>query len=139
MPGRRSTLAMAWSAVLLAGAAAAALRYGLIEPPALGERCTAAGLQAPAWCTWRELVVRGFLDSVYGIAALAAAAVALLHPRRWSAALAAALGLAATVLYCYETGALALLAGCLLLVREGDPARSHPPGRHRQQDVQAQP
>lgn len=139
MRGQRGGKAIGWAIVLLAGAAAAAVRYGFIEPPGLGERCTEAGPHAPAWCAWRELIVQGFLHDVYGVAALVAVAFALLHPRRWSACLAAAMGLVATELYCYETGALALLAGCLLLVRQGDPARSGQPDRQRRQDVQPQP
>jgi len=139
MRGQGRSTAIAWVAVLLAGAAAVALRYGVVEPPGLGERCAAAGLQAPAWCEWRELVVQGFLHNVYGTAALVATALALVRPRRWSAGLAAALGLLAIELYCYETGALALLAGSLLLVRQGGLARAGDPGRQRQQDIQSQP
>ena len=139
MRGLRGRQVLAWTIVLAAGAAAAAVRYGFIEPPALGERCAAGVPPFPDWCAWRELVVEGFLHDAYGVAALVATAVTLLRPRRWGATLATALGLAATVLYCYETGALALLAGSLLLVREGDPARARPPGRHSEQDVQAQP
>lgn len=139
MRGRQARQAVAWTVVVLAGAAAVGVRYGFIEPPALGERCASGGLDAPAWCALRELVVQGFLHDVYGIAALVASAVALLRPRYWSACLAAALGAIAIELYCYESGALALLAGCLLLVRQGDPARSSQPGRQRQQDVQPQP
>ncbi|MBU6248857.1 MAG: hypothetical protein KGN77_13985 [Xanthomonadaceae bacterium] len=139
MRGLRGRQVLAWTSVLAAGAAAAAVRYGFIEPPALGERCAAGATYLPDWCAWRELVVQGFLHDAYGVAALVATALAMLRPRRWTATLAAGLGLAATVLYCYETGALALLAGSLLLVREDDPARTRPPRRHGEQDIQAQP
>lgn len=135
----RGRSALAWIAVLLAGALAAALRYGLVEPAGLGDRCAASGLDAPAWCSLRDLVVQGFLHDVYGVAALVATAFALLHRRHWSAAVAASLGLLAIELYCYESGALALLVGMLLLVHADDPARPHRPGHPGQQDVQAEP
>lgn len=139
MRGQRGRAAFAWIVVLFAGAIAAALRYGLVEPPGLGDRCAAGGPGAPAWCGLRDLVVQGFLHDVYGAAALLAAALALLYRRRWSAAFAAALGLLAIELYCYESGALALLVGALLLVRANDPARTGEPARRGQQHVQTEP
>lgn len=104
-----------WLLVALAGAGAAWLRYGLIEPPAMAELCTAA--QAPAWCALRQALVDGFLHDAYGIAAVAAAALSLLRRSRTLAWLAAALGAFALQFYNYEPGALALLVGCLRLVR----------------------
>ncbi len=139
MRGQRMRPALGWLAVLLAGAVAATLRYGLVEPPGLGDRCSAGGPNAPAWCALRDLVVQGFLHDIYGIVALVAAAFALLYRRHWSAAIAAALGLLAIELYCYQSGALALLVGALLLVRASDPTRAGYPGNRRQQDVQGEP
>lgn len=139
MRGQRGRAALAWIVVLLVGAIAAALRYGLVEPPGLGDRCAVGGPGAPAWCGLRDLVVQGFLHDVYGAAALFATALALLYRRRWSAALAASLGLLAIELYCYQSGALALLVGALLLVRVNDPAWAAEPARRGQQDVQSEP
>jgi len=106
---------MPWLLLVAAGALAAWLRYGLIEPPALAHRCD--GGAGPAWCPWRTLAVRGFLSYAYGYAALAAAALALLWKRAFAAWLAAALGLLALVVYCPDAGALALLVGSLRLPR----------------------
>lgn len=103
-----------WLLLALTGLAAAWLRYGLIEQPALAERCSAA--HAPAWCPLRQLLVLGFLHEVYGVAAIVIAALALLRRAPVLAWLAAALGAFALVLYNFEPGALALLLGSLRLV-----------------------
>ncbi|EIM03438.1 hypothetical protein RHOFW104T7_14280 [Rhodanobacter thiooxydans] len=107
--------ALAWLALLAVAALAAWLRYGLVESSAIGQLCSAG--HAPWWCRWRQWLVLGFLHDVYGIAALAATALALLHRRAWAAWLAAALGAFALELYCVESGALALLLGGLFLWR----------------------
>jgi hypothetical protein len=65
----------------------------------------------------RQWLVLGFLNNTYGIAALAAAALALALKQPWAAWLAAALGAFALEMYCFEPGALALLIGCLRLLR----------------------
>ncbi|MGN6234621.1 hypothetical protein [Dyella sp.] len=132
---RRGALVLAWAGVLLAGALAAWLRYQLVEPPALAERCAAA-IDPPAWCALRTRVVEGFLNNSFGYLALAATALAWLRQRLWTAALAAALGAFALELYCYQFGALALLAGAVLLVR--DAARREQHGR-AEQHAQPQP
>jgi len=132
---RWSTL-LAWSGLFAVGALAAVLRYQLVEPPAFAERCVAAAAGAPAWCALRAGVVAGFLNNSFGDAALVASALALLHRRRWTAWLAAALGAFAVELYCYQSGALALLIGSVLLVRGATPRHEH--GEPRQ-GVQAQP
>ncbi|MEW9571996.1 hypothetical protein ABQJ54_09535 [Rhodanobacter sp. Si-c] len=103
-----------WLLLVLVGFGAAGLRYGLVEPPALAQLCTAT--QAPAWCALRQALVLGFLHEVYGIAAICVAVLALLRRSRVLAWLAAALGVLALQLYNYEPGALALLVGCLRLV-----------------------
>lgn len=103
-----------WLLLVLSGLGAAWLRYGLIEPPAMAELCTAA--QAPAWCALRQALVLGFLHGVYGVVAILAAVLALLRRSRALAWLAAALGAFALQLYNFEPGALALLIGCLRLV-----------------------
>jgi len=129
--------ALPWLWLLAVAALATWLRYGLIESSVIGQQCSAT--DAPAWCQWRQLLVLGFLRNVYGIAALAAAALALCWPRRWLAWLAAALGLFALELYCVEPGALALLVGSLRLLRLQ--ARQPPFDQHRhgQQQVHTQP
>ena len=111
-----------WLLLVLVGLLAAWLRYGLIEPPAMAQVCTAA--QAPAWCALRQALVLGFLHDVYGVVAILAAVLALLRRSSALAWLAAALGAVALQLYNYEPGALALLVGCLRLVHlTATPAR----------------
>jgi hypothetical protein len=130
--------ALAWLALLAVAALAAWLRYGLVESSAIGQLCSAG--HAPWWCRWRQWLVLGFLNDVYGIAALVATVLALLQRRAWLAWLAAALGMFALLLYCFESGALALLLGSLRLLRlqapRVPPVEQH---RHGQQQVQAQP
>lgn len=109
-----------WLLIVAVGIAAAWLRYGLIEPSVMGELC--GGSHRPAWCEWRQWLVLGFQHhafgtTVYGVAALAAAVLTLLWKHPWPAWLAAALGAFALELYCFEPGALALLIGCLGLLR----------------------
>ena len=138
---RRWTLALPWLALVLAGLLAAWLRYGVIEYAVLAQQCT--GTAQPMWCALRQLLVLGFLGGGYGYAALVVLAGALLWRSRTSAWLAAALGLIALQLYCYETGAFALLAGCLLLLRRQAHALAMTaPGaqdRPGQRQVQAKP
>lgn len=133
---RTLRLVLPWLTVALVAVAAAALRYGVIEPPAVGNLCTADG--GPAWCAWRQWAVLGFLSYGYGYAALTAAFVALVARHPLAAWLAAALGVAALVLYCVEAGAFALLVGALRLLRAQ--ADSLPPGKqHRQREGEVQP
>lgn len=127
-----------WLGLLLVALAIAWLRYGVIEPGAMAQQCPAG--HGPWWCPWRQALVLGFLHNVYGIAALVATVLTLLSKRPWLAWLAAALGIVALQLYCFESGALAALVGCLRLLRLQ--ANALPPGgphRHRQQQVHAQP
>ncbi len=127
-----------WLLLLLVALLAACLRYGVIEPATMAQRC--GGGHAPWWCRWRQWLVLGFLHDVYGIAALAATALALLWKRAWLAWLAAALGIIALQLYCFESGALAVLVGCLRLLRL-QAIRAIPVDQHRrgQQQVHSQP
>jgi hypothetical protein len=129
--------ALPWLLLLAVAMAAAWLRYGLIESSVIGQRCSA--IDAPAWCRWRQLLVLGFLHDVYGIAALAAAALVLWRPRLWLAWLAAALGMFALELYCVEAGALALLIGSLRLLRLQSCLAPLDQHRHGQQQVHSQP
>lgn len=104
-----------WLLLLAVGVLAATLRYGVIEPTATAELCGSG--HGPAWCPARQWLVQSFLNNTFGIAALVAAGLALLVKQRWAAWLAAALGMFALELYCFEAGALALLIGCLRLLR----------------------
>jgi len=117
-PGLRRLLP--WLALLGVLLGAEWLRHGLVESGALGARCGGGG--APWWCAWRLALVRGFQLHAYGWAGLAALALGLLRRRAWTAWLAAALGAFALVFYNVEAGALALLAGALLLRHAQMPA-----------------
>ena len=110
-------LAPYWIALATIATATVALRYGLVERSDIGHYCATAG--AAGWCPLRELVVLGFLRYGYGWTALLSTLLALLWRRPGTALLAAACGAYALILYCFEAGALALLAGSLLLVRAG--------------------
>jgi hypothetical protein len=104
----------------------------------MAQQC--GGGRGPWGCRWRHWLVLGFLLDIYGIGARAATTLALLRKYAWLAWLAAALGVIALQLYCFESGALALLAGCLRLLRL-QAARLAPVEQHRprQQQVQSQP
>jgi len=123
----RLRLLAPWPLLILVGLGAAWLRYGLIEPPAMAQICTAA--QAPAWCALRQALVLGFLHDVFGVVALIAALLSLLRRSRALAWLAAALGAVALQLYNYEPGALALLVGSLRLVQLAAPRERLPARR----------
>jgi hypothetical protein len=134
-------LALPWLLLLAFGFVAAGLRFHLIESTAIADLC-GSGQYSP-WCNTRRLLILGFHHhaydvSVYGVAALMAAALALWSRQVWIAWLAAVLGVFALQLYCFEPGALALLIGCLRLLR----LQSLPPGeqhRQREQQIQSQP
>jgi hypothetical protein len=136
MTSARWRLAWPWLLLLAVALAAAWLRYGLVESSAIGQQCGTG--HGPWWCGWRQALVLGFLHDIYGIAALVATALALLWKREWLAWLAAALGVLALELYCFETGALALLVGSLRLLRV-QATRMAPVERDRQRKQQIQP
>jgi hypothetical protein len=126
-----------WLALVAIGGAAAWLRYGLIESSHLAQLCGDA--DSPWWCSWRQWLVLGFLHNVYGAAALFMALTAMLSRQLSVAWLATALGLFALVLYCFQSGAIALLIGSLRMLRVQAQA---PPGmqdRPRERDIQRQP
>ncbi|MGY3041287.1 hypothetical protein ACVWWQ_002919 [Rhodanobacter sp. TND4EL1] len=138
MTSTRWQLAWPWLALLLVALLVAWLRYGVVEPGSMAQQC--GGGHGPWWCPWRQWLVWGFLHNVYGIAAVVATVAALLWRRPWLAWLAAALGIVALQLYCFESGALALLLGCLRLIRlQAD--RLPPRAQHRdhQQQIHTQP
>ena len=128
MKSTGSRWAWPWVLLLAVALGTAWLRYGLIESHAIGQQCDA--VNAPTWCSGRQWLILGFLYHVYAAAALLAAALSLLSQRPWLAWLAAALGVFAFELYGFEIGAVALLIGCLRLLRLQ--ARIAPVEQHRQ-------
>jgi hypothetical protein len=138
--------ALPWLLLLASGFVAAGLRFDLIESTAIADVC-GSGQYSP-WCNTRQLLILGFQHhafevSVYGVAALMAAAWALWSKQVWIAWLAAVLGVFALQLYCFEPGALALLIGCLrLLSLQVQALPRMPPGDQygqREQQIQSQP
>lgn len=119
---RTLTLVLPWLLLIALGAVPLMLRYGLVESPEVGRLCETGKTLA---CGIRHATVMGFITGnigglrigVYGWVALAATVLALWRTSTFTAWLAAATGLVAVVLYCFEPGALALLVGCLRLVR----------------------
>jgi len=132
-------IALPWLLIVVIGVLAAWLRYGFIEPPAFGHACEDGN--ASGWCWARQLVVIGFNTYGYGIAAIVVTVLAMIGKKPWLAALAAALGMFALMLYCYYAGAVALLVGSLRLLRlqaNRMPAPGNP-NRHGNRQVQPQP
>jgi hypothetical protein len=115
IPAAGARRALPWLLLIIVGVAAAVVRYGVVEPSAVVQLCESG--QGPWWCGVRQAIVLGFLGNGYGMAALIAAALSLLWKHTWAAWLAAALGVFALEMYCFEAGALALLIGCLRLLR----------------------
>ena len=114
--------ALGWAIVPLIGFVLAFwLRYGVIQPEAIGLAC--AGADAPGWCRPREWLILGQYYEVWGWVAVAAATVALAVPLP-PAVLRIALGIAllfsalALVLYNTTLGALALVLTLLALLRK---------------------
>ena len=138
-------LVLPWLLVLGVGALAAAVRYGLVESTDVARLCdTSRSLT----CDLRHATVLGFITGnidgqrigIFGWVALAAAVLALWRPRLFTAWLAAATGAIALLLYCFVPGALALLIGCLRLVRLQSGAAA-PGDEHRgaKREIHAQP
>ncbi len=142
---RTILLVLPWLLVLAFGAAAMWLRYGLVESTDVARLCETSHVLA---CQARHLTVLSFITGnvfgwqigIFGWIALAATALALWRVRVLTAWLAAATGLFAVVLYCFVPGALALLIGCLRLVRaqaDGAAPRNEHGSAHR--EIHAQP
>lgn len=124
--------ALCWAIVPLIGFALAFwLRYGVIQPQAIGLLCAEA--DAPAWCRPREWLILGQYYEVWGWVAVASAALALIvapPPALLRILLGIALLFSALALVLYNTtlGALALVLALLALLRQS-PAR-HGATRH---------
>ena len=131
-------ISLPWLLIGLAGISAALVRYLFIEPAELAHVCDGSG--GPGWCGLRQAIVLAFYSYGLGYAALAATVLALIWKHPAAACAAAALGFIALIMYCYEAGALALLLGCLRLVRLQ--ANSLAPGdedRQGHRQIQAEP
>jgi hypothetical protein len=113
--------ALGWATVPLIGLALASwLRYGVIQPEAIGLLC--AQTDAPGWCRPREWLILGQYYAVWGWVAVASAAIALvvtLPPAVLRVVLGIALLFSALALVLYNTtlGALALVVTLLALLR----------------------
>ena len=138
-------LTLPWLSLVVIGAIAIALRYGLVESADVAHACDAANTFQ---CDARHAIVMGFVLApigtyqmgIYGWLALACAVFAFFWKRPVAAWLAAATGVVALILYCFAPGALALLVGCLRLVRlqstSASPFDEHRAGKAQ---VHAQP
>jgi hypothetical protein len=128
--GRYRATVLAWTAASLA--AAVALRYGLIEPEALGLVCRA--VQAPWWCLPRETIILAFHSDALGLVSLACGVAAHVPwrsfggagPQRlWAdldrprlhAGLALGVGAAGLVLYNASLAAVGFTLGLIRAVR----------------------
>ncbi|GLQ99517.1 hypothetical protein [Dyella mobilis] len=114
---RLISIVLPWLLIVVVGLLSSWLRYDFIEPAGLAHLCDEGLSNRPASCGFRHFVVLGFNSYGFGIAALIATALALMLKKPAVAWLAAAIGLFALTLYCYYAGAIALLVGCLRLVR----------------------
>lgn len=125
-----------WLMLVVVGVLSAWLRYGFIEPPALAHLCDEGN--GPASCSLRQFIVMGFNSYGFGFAALAITLLALIWKKPVLAWLAAALGMFAIIMYCYDAGAVALLIGCLRLLRLQGNRMATPVDEHRQRNQQVQ-
>ena len=101
--------------VVVAYAIATAIRFGLVERDDLGSICQSAA--SPWWCDLRMLVIRGFLNDVFGRASLVLAALAIWRRSALAATLAVAIGTFGMVLYSFTWSGIGMLGGALVLAR----------------------
>jgi hypothetical protein len=101
--------------VVVAYAIATAVRYGLVERDDLGSICQSAA--SPWWCDLRMLVIRGFLNDVFGRTSLVLAALAIWRRSALAATLAVAIGTFGMVLYSFTWSGIGMLGGALVLAR----------------------
>ena len=105
-----------WLAVLAAFAAAALLRYLLIEVYAIAFLCDAA-VGAPWWCALRRVVVLSFNTQALGYFSLLTGVLAVVTRSRIAALAALQAGAAGLILYCWESSAVGFVLGGLTLLR----------------------
>ena len=103
------------AAIVVASAIAMAVRYGLVERDDLGSICQSAA--SPWWCDLRMLVIRGFLNDVFGRASLVLAALAIWRRSALAATLAVAIGTFGMVLYSFMWSGIGMLGGVMVLAR----------------------
>jgi glycerol uptake facilitator-like aquaporin len=101
--------------VVVAYAIATAVRYGLVERDDLGSICQSSA--SPWWCDLRMLVIRGFLNDVFGRTSLVLAALAIWRRSALAATLAVAIGTFGMVLYSFTWSGIGMLGGALVLAR----------------------
>jgi hypothetical protein len=101
--------------VIAAYAVAAAVRYGLVERDDLGSICQSAA--SPWWCDLRMLVIRGFLNDVFGLSSVVLAALALWRRSALAATLVVAIGTFGMVLYGFTWSGIGMLGGAMVLAR----------------------
>jgi hypothetical protein len=109
------TIARVAATVAVAYAVGAVVRYGLIEREDLGLICQADG--APWWCDLRLLVIRAFLNQVFGLASVVLAVLAACRRSALAATLAVAIGTFGMVLYGFTWSGIGVLGGALVLAR----------------------
>ncbi len=101
-------------ALLVAAAASAGLRYGLMESDLLHDLCASG---ADDWrCLVRGIAPQLFMQERVGLFALAVGVLALLLRQAFVARLAVVAGAAGLVLYSADFAAVGLLAGLLVLL-----------------------
>ena len=101
--------------VIVACAVAFAVRYGLVERDDLGSICPSAA--SPWWCDLRMLVIRGFLNDVFGLSSVVLAALAVWRRSAIAAMLAVAVGTFGMVLYGFTWSGIGMLGGAMVLAR----------------------
>jgi len=101
--------------IVVAYAIATAVRYGLVERDDLGSICQSAA--SPWWCDLRMLVIRGFLNDVFGRASLVLAALAIWRRSAVAATLAVAIGTFGMVLFSFTWSGIGMLGGAMVLAR----------------------
>lgn len=138
---RLISVLLPWLLLVAVGLASAWLRYDFIEPAGLAHQCDEGNAHIPASCSLRAAIVVGFNTYSFGVIALISMLVALFSKKPGLAWLAAALGMFALTLYCYYAGAIALLVGCLRLLRLQADGVTAPVGVDgpRDRQVQAKP
>ncbi|MBF0247620.1 MAG: hypothetical protein HQL36_06045 [Alphaproteobacteria bacterium] len=116
----------------LAAVGAYLIRYGFIEPEALGDFCTAQGVDGPAWCGLRTGLIVATKWRVFGWGAVILAVSALFSgPRRRAVILSlAAMAAGGAGLYFYNAteSAIALM---IALVRLANLGAANPGGQPR--------
>lgn len=98
-------------------ALALALRFQVIEPRGSGLLCS--GEAAPVWCPLRTAAVALARAGLFGLAAVATAGVAVLTGRRAWGGAALVTGAVALSLHNPEAGAVAFVAGLVVVTRPG--------------------